>query len=46
MKTGAAKEQRDWLVSLGTPNEDPLWTFKPIRNGAVQWVMKDGAMQA
>lgn len=41
--SGAAKDQRDWLRTYGTEQEDPDWTFKVIRNGAVQRVRKETA---
>lgn len=39
-KAGAAKDQRDWLVSLGTPDEHPTHAFVKTRSGAVQWMEK------
>ncbi|QNJ56040.1 glycosyltransferase [Microbacterium phage Rasputia] len=39
-KAGAAKDQRDWLASLGTPDEHPTHAFVKTRSGAVQWMRK------
>lgn len=39
--TGAAADQRLWIRTWGTELEDPTYTFKPIRNGAVRWLAKE-----
>lgn len=41
VRSGAAAEQREWLVSLGTADEHPTHTFKKVRSGAVQWLPKE-----
>lgn len=42
-RAGAAGDQRDWLRTLGTEDEDPIYTFRKIRSGVVQRVRKDAS---
>lgn len=40
-KAGASKDQRAWLVSLGTDQESKTHGFRKTRSGVVQWMPKE-----